>query len=251
MESKGSDHTPIERRPEPVRRVYASRAGAPKDRDAFEAVTRFRLLGWSLVGAFLGFLLGVFLGVQGQAGGVLILVMTMLGGVMSYYVPRLILHGAGRAGSTLYAPSGGSTPHKREYSLAESYAARGEYAMAVAAFEDAISEGPNDPVPYIQVARMMRDRMSDPEGAAAWFKRGLAESAMKPGQRLLTCRELVELYERIGKPEKAAPLLARIAAQYPDDVDGQWATEALVDIKRGMRGEVEGGESSHEGRRDA
>ncbi|MEM7417231.1 MAG: hypothetical protein AAF389_17140 [Gemmatimonadota bacterium] len=221
---------------EPVRRVYESRPSAPRDRDSFDSVARFRVLGWSFVGGFLGLLLGVFLYVQGQGGIGLLLVTTVVGWAASYFIPLIILAGAGRAGATLYAPSGASTPRKREYSLAETYAARGEYEMAVTAFEDAILEGPEDPVPYIRVARLQRDRLQDYEGAARWFKRGLAEAGMTPGQRLLTCRELVELYEtKMGAPEKAAPLLARIAAERPDEPDGLFAAETLARIKSDMR----------------
>lgn len=223
----------------PVRRVYTSRPDAPRDKDAFDSVARFRVLGWSLVGAFLGFLLGVFLYVQGQGGIGLLVVTTVVGWAASYFVPLLLLAGAGRAGATLYAPSGASTPHKREYSLAETYAARGEYDMAVTAFEDAILESPEDPVPYIRVARLQRDRLQDYEGAAGWFKRGLAESSMSSGQRVLACKELVELYEtKMGAPEKAAPLLARIASERPEEPDGRFAAEALARIKSEMRRDV-------------
>ena len=226
-----------------VRRTYASpTGGGPRDRDTFQDVARFRVFGWSLVGAFLGFLLGVFLRVQSGAGVIVVVATTLIGWVASYIVPLVLLAGAGRAGSSLYAPSGSSTPHKREYSQAETFAARGEYEMAVAAFEAAIAEGPGDPVPYLHVARLQRDRLKDDQAAARWFKRCLGEATMNAGQRLLTLRELVELYEtRIGTPEQVAPLLARIAAERPDERDGQWAAEALSEIKRRMRGEGDPG----------
>jgi tetratricopeptide (TPR) repeat protein len=138
------------------------------------------------VGAFLGFLLGVFLGVQGRGGAGPILLTTFLGWALSFFVPLLILRASGRAGSILYAPSGRSTPHKKEYSLAESFAVRGRYHEAVDAFEAAIREDPADPIPYLRVARVQRDRLGDDEEAARWFNRALSRSEMHPGLMMLT-----------------------------------------------------------------
>ena len=223
-----------------MRRAYSPTEGR-RERDAFESVVRFRVFGWSIVGAFLGFLLGVFLGVQGAAGPFVILATTLIGWGVAMALPLLILRGAGRAGSVLYSPSGRSTPRRREYSLAESYAARGLYDEAIAAFESAISEDSTDPTPYLRIARLKRDRLDDPEGAAGWLRRALADSAMHPGQTLLTRKELVELYRvRMGRPEKAAPLLARIAEESEGTPDGEWAEATLRHIKdqmsRGMEG---------------
>ncbi len=218
--------------PGPVRRVYQSGPEGRGDTDSFEVVTRFRVFLWSLVGAFLGFLLGVFLGVQGAAGVFVITATTAVGWAGSYFLTMLLLSGAGRATSSLYAPSGRSTPRKREYSLAESYAVRGEYDLAVATFEAAIAEAPADAEPYLRVARLYRDRIKDSRTAVAWFKRALSESTMAPGVQLRTRRELVELYvNRLGEPERAMPLLARIAAETPGSPEGAWAQGELARLK--------------------
>lgn len=165
----------------------------------------------------------------------------ILGGwAMSYFGPLWILSIAGRAGSAVYAPSGSTTPRKREYSLAESYAVRGDYEAAVAAFEQAIGEDPADGQPYLRIARLKRDKMNDAEGAAGWFKRALTEASLASGVHRLTLRELVELYEhRLGTPAKATPLLARMADAHAGSPDGEWAAEELARIKRHM---AEGGD---------
>lgn len=215
----------------PVRRVYAPASGR-RDVDAFERVTRFRVFGWSIVGAFLGLLLGLFLGVQGTAGAGVIALTTFLGWAGSYFGPLFILRGAGRAGSVLHSPSGSSTPRKKEYSLAQSYVARGMYDEAVAAYDRAISEDPKNPEPYLRVARLKRDSLDDPEGAATWFKRALAESDIPAGVILLTRKELIEVYElRLNQPHRAAPLLARIAEESAGTPDGKWASQMLALIK--------------------
>lgn len=202
------------------------------------SITRFRIFAWSLVGAFLGFLLGVFLTETGQ-GGPRVMLMTMgIGWVVSFVLPFAILKIAGGAGSSLFAPSGKSTPHAREYSQAETYVARGQYENAIAAFSAGIAADGRDPTPYIRVARLQRDRLRDDRQAAHWFKKALTEPNMSMKQRMLTYRELIELYEvRMGAPEKAAPLLARFAEQSVGTPEGEWAADELARIKALMPGE--------------
>ena len=140
-----------------------------------------------------------------------------------------ILHSHFRS---LYNPSGSSTPRKREYPLAESYVARWQYQAAVDAFEVSIVEDPSDSTPYIRVARISRDKMNDDDGAARWFKKALTESDVQPGMRTLLRKELLELYEvRMEAPQRAAPLLARIAEEEEGTADGDWAAVELARIK--------------------
>jgi len=185
------------------------------------------------VGAFLGFLLGVFLNLQGRGGAALVLLTTFIGWVVSLTLPLLILRGAGNVGSTLYSPSGRSTPRKKEYSLAESLAVRGRYDEAVNAYEAATREDPSDPTPYLRAARIQRDRLGDCDQAARWFKRALEQSEMHSGLVMLTRKELVELYEvQMAQPGRAAPLLARIAEESAGTPGGDWAASELRRIKQ-------------------
>lgn len=56
---------------------------------------------------------------------------------------------------------------------------------------------------------------------------------MPTGLATLTRRELLGLYEgKMGAPEKAAPLLARMAEELGDTEQGSWAREELARIKR-------------------
>jgi tetratricopeptide (TPR) repeat protein len=221
-------HRPIRRAYTPISRKVV------RDVDSFGRVTRVRIFLWSLVGAFMGFLLGFFLTTQGM-GGWIVPVAMLIGWAVVFICALFVVEGAGRAGSTLYAPSGRSTPRKREYSLAESYVARADYERAVAAFEEAIAEQPDDPLPYLRIARLRRDRLDDPEGAARCFKRALEESRMPPGMQLLARKELIELYEvRMGAPRRAAPWLARIAEESAGTPEGAWAAAELARIKAEM-----------------
>jgi hypothetical protein len=220
----------------PVRRTYAPPSGR-RDVDQFERAARLRIALWSLVGGFLGFLLGIFLNVQGKAGVGVVVLTTLIGLVSSYFGPLLLMRWAGQAGGALYSPSGRSTPRRREYSLAESYVARGEYQAGVDAFEEAILQDPSDSVPYIRVARIQRDKMGDDTAAALWFKKALAESDTNTGMRTLLRKELLELYEvRMGAPARAAPMLARVCEREEGTADGEWAAAELRRIKEIIAG---------------
>lgn len=183
-------------------------------------------------------MLGLYLWNQGTVGLGQVAAIAAGAWAATYFLPLLVLAGAERTAGALYGRSGASTPRRSEYSQAETYLVRGEYEAATTAFEAAVSADPSDPLPYLHLARLQRDRLKDYRASASWFKRCMAEADMSSGQRLLALREFVELYEtRIGQPEKAAPFLARLASDRPDDADGQWAAQALSDIKRQMRGE--------------
>lgn len=82
----------------------------------------------------------------------------------------------GEAARGSYAPSGRTTPPDRDYSRAEALAARGHYDEAIAVYHEAIDEIPSDPEPYLRIARLLTDKVSDPEKAARWLRRALQET---------------------------------------------------------------------------
>ena len=158
-------------------------------------------------------------------------------GLMMGVGTLLVVGSATGSAKGLYSPSGSSTPHKKEYSYPESLAMRGLYEEAVSAFELVIvEEKSTDPIPYLRIARIYRDDMERYEDAARWFKRGLDEADMHSGQRALARKELVELYRvKLGTPQKAAPMLARLAEDMDGTPAGEWAAQELRDLKQSMR----------------
>lgn len=230
------------RLPRPVRRGYTPIVDKRASPDAFERALKMRTLAYSGVGALLGFLLGVFATVNGSGGVLVIIFATLMGWAAVYFGPLALAEASGRAAGTLYAPSGRSTPREKEYSLAESYVARGEYEAALEVFEVAILEDPAKPTPYLRIARIRRDLMGDLHGAADGFRRALTRATMDSGVRLLALKEMVELCEvRLGEPRRAAPLLARVAEQHAGSPEGTWAAEELARIRRRMADEGETG----------
>ncbi len=193
-------------------------------------VLTIALLG-SLPGFVIGAALGLFLHQKGSP--VWVGVLCALG--FAAAVPLVTLFITGRAGalaSKLHAPSGRTTPPKKQYSYAESLVARGDYEAGVTAFELAVAEDPRDAAPYLRIARVYRDHLDRPDDAARWFRRALAESAPPPGIAALARRELVELYvHRMGQPGRAAPELARMAEEMAGTPDGAWAARTLLEVK--------------------
>lgn len=159
-----------------------------------------------------------------------------LGGMaLTFVFPLVVAAVSGGAARTLYNPSGGSAARKREYSHAESLAARGLYDEAVAAFEGAIAADPTDPTPHLRVARIHRDRSRRFEESARWFKQALERTEPGSALALLVTKELVELHAgKLAAPARVAPLLARLAEERGGTAEAAWAAEELKRLKEGM-----------------
>lgn len=197
-------------------------------------MTRLRAVTNGLFGGALGALLGFFLVQRGAP--IWIAVVCVVGGWLFVSLGTvLVVSSAGSAVSTLYTPSGRSTPRKKEHSQAEALVAQGRYQEAVDAFEMAVSEDPSDPAPYLRIARIYRDHLSRPDDAARWFRRAGRGASLPGGISFLVRKELVELYTyRLGAPERALPELARMAEELAGTAEGEWAAAELGEIKGRM-----------------
>jgi hypothetical protein len=188
--------------------------------------------------ALVGFGLGVF--ADGQVGGPVpwAFVLPVAFGVGSMAWGYMLTQGGGMVAATLHNPSGKSTPAKKQYSAAQALLARGHYEDAIAAYQHAISEDASDPTPYLQVARILRDELERYEESASWFRQVHEHPNASSGISLLALREITELYtQKLGQPQKALPLLARLSETQPDSPEGEWATRELVELKRLVFGE--------------
>ncbi len=209
----------------------------PKDRDLQQMSVQLYAIIAAGAGAIMGALAGSFMAAKwGWSSAVIPLaIVVMAVGVGGTFL--LLVNRAGVVGSSIYAPSGKTTPRAKEYSYPESLAARGMYEDAVSAFELVIvEEQTTDPTPFLRIARIYRDQLERPEDAVRWFRRALSESEMHPGLAALTRKEIVELYRtKLDQPEKAAPMLARLAEELAGTPDGDWAAEELAFVKQQMR----------------
>lgn len=187
----------------------------------------------------MGGALGYFLAVKFGFGLWIVPVCIVVFGLTMMLSTLTIVYRAAKAGQVIYAPSGNSTPRKKEYSYAESLGMRGEYEDAVSAYELIIlEEDALDPTPYLRIARIYRDKLERFEDSARWFNRALRESTMRVGLTMLTRKELVELYRtKLNLPQRAAPMLARIAEEAAGTPEGEWASGELAFVKEQMRAE--------------
>ncbi|MBI4420997.1 MAG: tetratricopeptide repeat protein [Gemmatimonadetes bacterium] len=203
--------------------------------DAAERATLARVIVLSLAGGALGAVAGGLL--YGLAGFFL---GAIIGWLFSFLVVRALMAGAGAAAGTIYAPSGDSTPHKREYSLPQSLALRGRYEEAIRAYQDCCAEFPDDPEPYIRIARLYREELGRPEDAVSWFKKARAEARLQPELEALVTQEIIEAFTyKLAAPRRAMPELARLAERFPGTREGNWAAQRLRELKEEMaRGET-------------
>jgi hypothetical protein len=210
--------------------------------DLQDTVLRVKVFLWSGAGLLLAFLLGVRGMVEGAWGWGMVVWISLLGWAVSFFGPLLLASLAGRGIGQIHNPSGASTPRRREYSQAESLAVREDHLGAITAFELAIAEDGSDPWPYLRIARIYRDGLGRHDDAAHWFKRALADSGPPVGMATLIRRELIELCEvKMGSPERAAPILARMAEELAGSADGEWAAGELARVKELVRGRARNG----------
>jgi len=225
---------PRDPREQHPRRTFSELKPGSGLRDTDAGSRSVRMFG--LVGAIAGFVLGCalafFLVMKGMAPTWVAVLCPLLGAVGVSSLTVGLTNSAGRVASTLYQPSGRTTPRTKEYSQAEAMVAQGRFQDGITTFELALAEDATDPTPYLRIARVYRDHLARPEDAARWFRRALRESVLPRGMTLLATKELVELYtHRLGQPERALPELARMAEELDGTDEGAWAAQQVAEIK--------------------
>ena len=208
-----------------------------KDVDSAARGRKLHALGFALYGGIpMGAAAGLgmirFFGATGVWTLALVVLGMVLGPLIIFSVAMGLSEVAGKGATTLYNPSGKSTPHKKEYSRAQALVVRGEYEDAIRAFEVEILDFPSEPEPYLRIARICRDQLKNHDDALSWFRRATREAELSGGQEIRTRREIAEIFlHHRGEPRKAAPELARLAESYGNTPDGEWAAMELARIK--------------------
>ena len=199
-----------------------------KDRDAQEIALRLRVLPWAIIAG--GFVIGPAMLAGASLGRAL--VYALIAAVLAYFLPLFILQRVSNAGASIYGGSGASTPALRQYSLADSLVARGQTQEAAEAYKMLAEDFPADPEPRVRLARLLRDKMADPQSAAEWFKKALAAEGIEPAMSIAITRELIELFiHKLQKPAWALPYLAQLAENHPEHPVASWARAEYADIK--------------------
>jgi len=205
--------------------------------DVQESSLRLVAALWALTGAALGVLVGVAAMEMWGWSSWILWVAPPAGWAFVYGVALFITDSAGSAGSLLYAPSGQTTPRKREHSQAESLVVRGRYMEAIDALEVALEEDPRDTGIHFRIARIYRDHLGRPEDAARWFRRVRSEGHLTAAEDLAALREYAELcILKLADPGRVAADLARAAESLQGTPGGEWAARELAHVKRLLHG---------------
>jgi tetratricopeptide (TPR) repeat protein len=221
----------------PPQRKFPERPDDPgkrgiKDVDSAERLYRFRAGLYAIPGGVV-----LAMGLGWKLGPIAGLIGLPLGWAIAYFVIRGLMEGAARAAQTVYAPSGESTPARREYSRAQALRAAGDYAEAVEAYEAFVAQFPTEPEPYLQIARILRNDLREYADAARWLRRVRLDAHLSLGQDLLVAQELIELYRhKLDEPQRAIPELARIADLVPGTPQAEAANRELAELRAGMWG---------------
>ena len=202
----------------------------PGNVDANERLMLVRTAFWSLSGAVLGGAVGWWQ--FGIAGALLV---APIGYAIVFLVARRILAASGAAASVIYYPTGDSTPAQREYSRPQALVAQGRFEEAINAYEACVLEFPEDPEPYLRIARVYRNDLQRYEEAIAWFKKARSQARMSPVLEQVATQEIVEICtHKLATPQRAIPELARLADRFPGTEPGRWAKQRLQELRAMM-----------------
>lgn len=198
----------------------AGRAKPPRDEDAFEVVTRTTVI--------------VFVVVAVLALMFLPLPLAILAMAVPLVFPAVQLLG-GRAARVVYDPRGAGVPSRAGYSAAESLAVRGRFEDAINAYELAARDEPNDPQPWLRIARIERADLKRPRRAIEALRAARTRVPDDSKTALMISKEIAETFLRdLNDPARAMPELARLAATFPETPTGAWAKKELADLKSAM-----------------
>lgn len=201
-----------------------------RDVDSADQVNKLRILYWAGAGGVIGGAIGSW-----RFGPLGFVLGAPLGYAAVYFFARALVVGAASGFISFLQPSGDSTPHKREYSLPQSFAMRGRFEEAINAYEAFVLEFPEEPEPYIRIARLYRDELQRFDDALQWFKKVRTAATLAPSHEVTVTQEIVEIYTlRLKEPRRAIPELARLADRFPTLPAAAWARQRIVELRAEM-----------------
>jgi hypothetical protein len=151
-------------------------------------------------------------------------------GATAYLLWAGVIEGAGDLiGRLLMGADEGTAP---EYSAAASHEMAGRYEVALAAYLEGAEQYPDDPNPLIQGARLLGEVLNRPEESLALLLRARAIPEIQRREANTVDRELVALYTGpLGQPQRALPILARMAEREAGTRPGEWAARTLAGLR--------------------
>lgn len=95
--------------------------------------------------------------------------------------------------------------------------AQGEYEQAVEAFKDAASSDPLNRLPYVEIAKIQRDHLHNPQAAIETLRRAIEGQEWGMSDAAFLMFRLAETYdESLDDRTSAAAIMQQVADQFPE-----------------------------------
>lgn len=195
--------------------------------------TRLVIAGLRVAGpaTVLAFLLALYLFVEDRISGARFFGVILLGAVLGFLLGVLVVYGS-QAGSGILVKflTAGNLPPAASYSYHESLVARGRPEEARAAYEAHLRREPGDLNARLALARLWRDQLGRPDKAEALYleARRLGVTA---DQEFAIGNALIDLYRAGGQRGRELAELSRFAQRFAGTEAGTRARTALQRLK--------------------
>jgi len=158
-------------------------------------------------------------------------VMLLIGAIVAVlYAPFISGVFASFFDSLVYPTGGGKL---RSYDIAEKLVREARYTEAIAEYEKAIENDPEDLAPQIAIADM-HCKMGQYDQAAQILLQVL-DKDMPPETWCHTANRLVDIFaHKLGDAQKAVTILERIVQKYPDSTFAPYARERVARISKAL-----------------
>ena len=204
----------------------------PRVVEELTAGQRLHVNAWTIFSVGFGALLGIRLAVSGWHPAVAILGGMIVMPIFVRLMLWLILSVSSAVARQLYNPGGGSVRSRPAYSGPESLAVRGRFEEAIVAYQAAAEEEPDDPEPWLRIARIERMDLRRPQRAVEALRAARQRAPADSPTAMLISRQIAEA--QLADPataSRAMPELARLAAAFPQSPTGAWAAQQLRELK--------------------
>ncbi len=144
------------------------------------------------------------------------------------FVAFVLPNWVGRMAEGIYGSGAGleSTPTHAALSLV----AQGDYEGAIAAFREVAAAEPSNRSPWVEISKIQRKQLEDPQAAAATLREGMDSFDWPADDKAFFLFRLADIHhDDFGNKEEAALLLRRVIRDLPDTRHAMNAANTLKD----------------------
>lgn len=139
----------------------------------------------------------------------------------------------GNALASIFYSEGSTAVEKTPHSAALAKCAQGDYEAAVTEYEKVFTEDPSDVHALMEIVRLSRDKLANPERAATALE-GALQSERSQDETAQIVFRLADVYNLdLQDPSRAIVVLQQIAELMPDSPHALTAYHKLAEIQSG------------------